>query len=141
MNPIINTETILSARDFLLQELAKPDIDLGAMEVYSMVHPSKDLPKTFIVVKTVGRLYDIGNVDVDGTLEFCIYAQNKNLGDDQTRPDLSTINNLTKKILPILQDAVFGSTSITSISQTIVSHSEIRYFYNSLVCETINLKS
>lgn len=139
MNQIINTQVILDARNYLLSKLS--GIGLGTLKVYSVVHPSKDLPSQFVVVKTVGGLNDIGNVDVDGILEFCLYALNLNQNDDQSQPDLSAINNLTKKIVPILNDAVFGNTAITAIRQQIVSHSEIKYFYQSLVCQTINLKS
>ncbi|MBK5722426.1 hypothetical protein JGH11_16235 [Dysgonomonas sp. Marseille-P4677] len=139
MNQIINTQVIINARNYLLSKFA--EVELSTLKVYPMVHPSKNLPSQFVVVKTIGGLNDIGNVDVDGTLEFCLYALNLNAGDDQTQPDLMTIHNLTQKIVPILNDAVFENTAITAIRQQIVSHSEIKYFYNSLVCQTINLKS
>ena len=141
MKNIVNTGIILSARKFLLQELSKPDIALSSMEIYSLIHTNKNLPDTFILVKTVGSLLDIGNVDVDGTLEVCIYAKNLEQGDDQTQPDLSTLDGLVKKIMPVLNDAIFEDTAITSIAPQLVSDSTNRYFYYSLICETKSVKS
>lgn len=140
MKQIVNIEVILSVCDFLSKELTKPDINLASLTVYPFVHPSKNLPGAFLVVKAIAGFDDIGNVDVDGVLEFCIYVRNLNKGDDQTQPDYTTINNLTKEVMQILDGAVIGNTVITSIKPTLVSDPDIRYFYNSLICETLSVK-
>lgn len=141
MNQIINTELVLSTRKFLLEELKKPEIDLSTLKVYSVTHPSKKLPNSFIIVRTTGSLRDKGNIDVKGTLEICVYVKNLNQDDDQTQPDLDTLNTLTKKVMSVLDDAIFENTAITSIDPRLVSDPDLRYFYNSIKSETFNVKN
>lgn len=141
MNQIVNTEIVISARKFLISEFKKPKIDLSSLKVYSYAHPLKNLPDTFILVKTVGALRDVGNLNVNGHLEVCVYAKNLVQEEDQSQPSLSVINNLTKKVLSILDDAIFDNTAIVSLSPTLVSDPDIKYFYNSIICETVNIKS
>jgi hypothetical protein len=131
---IDNMDLIVATRDLLKGSL-------GSIAIYDAVYPNKGLPAEFILVKAL-RLWDEGDVDVDGRVEVCIYVKNLRKGDDNSLPDLSRIRGLTKEVYPVLFDAEKNGVFFNRIETTLAKDADIGYFYNSLVIEIkgINLK-
>jgi hypothetical protein len=132
---IDNMDLIVATRDLLKNGLG------SSIPVYDAVYPNKNLPAEFVLVKAL-KQYDDGNVDVDGTVEVCVYARNLRRGDDLSQPNLSRINSLTKEVYPVLYDAEKNGVFYIDIETNLVKDADIGYFYNSLIIKTksINLK-
>lgn len=135
MSTIDNIDLIIAVRDLLESELPSKGLNI---KVYSVVFPSKDIPKEFFLVKDITQ-QDKGNAVIPGTVEICIYVKNLDKEEDQSQPNLSRLKALTNIAMPILNDAIKNSTAITSIKPKLVNHPTVGYFYQSLVCETISI--
>jgi hypothetical protein len=132
---IDNLNLIIATRDLLNGGLG------SSIHVCDAVYPNKNLPGEFILVKAL-KQSDDGSVDIDGTVEVCIYVKNLQNNDDNSQPNLSRIRGLTKEVYSILFDAEKNGIFYNRIESTLVKDADIGYFYNSLVIETksINLK-
>jgi hypothetical protein len=132
---IDNLDLIIAARDLLKEKLG------SSIHVYDAVYPNKGLPGEFVLVRAL-KQSDDGNVDIDGTVEVCIYVKNLQENGDGSRPDLSRIRGLTKEIYAILFDAEKNGVFFNRIDLNLVKDADTGYFYNSLIIETksINLK-
>ena len=136
MKATTNLDVIISVRNYLLSKLTK---DSDVKKVYSIKHPSKNLPDKFYLVKSLTQK-DYGSIDQRGVIEICAYAKNLNQVDDQTQPDLSSLKSMVNAIYPFLDDAIIDNIAILSINSTTVSDSAIGYHYESLICETLSIK-
>jgi hypothetical protein len=134
-NRIDNLDLIVATRDLLTENLT------GSIRVYDVVYPNKNIPDEFVLVKAL-RQSDDGNVNVGGTVEVCVYVKNLQENDDNSRPDLSRLNILTKEVYSVLFDAEKNGIFYNEIETSLVKDADTGYFYNSLVIETesINLK-
>jgi hypothetical protein len=132
---IDNLDLIIATRDLLKEKLG------SSIHVYDAVYPNKNLPGEFVLVKAI-KQSDDGNVDIDGTVEICIYVKNRQNNGDNSQPDLSRISGLTKEIYPVLFDAEKNGIFFNRIDLNLVKDADLEYFYNSLIIETksINLK-
>lgn len=131
---INNMDLIIATRDLLKGSL-------GSIHIYDAVYPNRNLPDEFILVKAL-KQSDDGNVDVDGTVEICIYVKNLQKGDDHSLPNLSRIHGLTREVYSVIYDAEKNGVFYNRIEGSLVKDSDTGYFYNSLIIETksINLK-
>lgn len=136
MSTFTNLDLIIQICNYLAGELQKKGL---SYPVYAVAYP-KDKADRFFLVAPVA-FDDEGRRSIDSVVEVSAYAKNLSQSADQTQPDLEAINEMTRIIQPLLLDAIIQNTSIISIRPTLVSDPDIRYFYNSIVCEVFSVKT
>jgi len=75
----------------------------------------------------------------DGTVEICIYVENDNKANDQSQPNLSRISELTDIFVSGVKDASKNKIAFNDYRITLVKDSDIRYFYQSIVINTVSI--
>jgi len=130
-----NIDMIIAIRD-LCHDIAK-DAKIE-IDVYPLSFPDSNRPDEFLVIKDF-PIRDKGNAASYGSVEVCIYAHNLRKEKDSSTPNLERLKELTDIFLPKLNDGIKHSTAITSTTSRIVRHKEIHSFYQSIICETINI--
>lgn len=136
MSTITNLDLVMQIRNYLVDELQKRDL---SYPVYSVVFPKSKADRFFLVSPIA--FYDEGKRSLDSVVEISAYAKNLKQGEDQSQPDLATINEMSKTLQELLTDAIIGNTAIVSLKPTLVSDTDIRYFYNSIVCDVFSVKT
>lgn len=135
MNYTGSIDLLIAVRDLLEEKVG--DIPMYDLMLPTHTSPS-ELPDSFVLIQPIVQYYH-GDVDSYGTVEICLYARNTLPDIDQ--PDIPAIKELTDIVYPALQNAVKNNTAILDIRDKIVNHPEIRYHYNSLICETISINN
>ena len=144
MNTISNIDQIIATRDLCKQIIADNDIkDFKNpnglnLDVYEVAYPNKNLPDEFIVVKSIAQADD-GRPISDGTVEICIYVANQKMSGDQSQPNLSRIKELTGIFVPAIRNASKNKIAFNDFRTTLVSDRDIRYFYQSIVVNTVSI--
>jgi hypothetical protein len=135
MNSITNIDQIIATRDLCKQIMAGNGLNL---DVFEVSYPNKNLPDEFLVVKSIAQSDD-GRPINDGTVETCIYVANLKKGNDQSQPNLARISELTDIFIPGIKDASKNKIAFNDFRTMLVNDSEIRYFYQSIVINTVGI--
>ena len=135
MNSINNIDQIIATRDLCKQIMSDNGLNL---DVFEVVYPNKNLPDEFLVVKSIAQSDD-GRPINDGTVEICIYVGNPNKGDDQSRPNLSRISELTGIFVADIKNASKNKIAFNDFRTMLVKDNDIRYFYQSIVINTVSI--
>ena len=135
MKSVTNIEQIISAREWCKDVISDNGLDLT---VFEHSYDNKNLPNEFLLVKSINQTDD-GRPINDGTIEICIYVANLGKGDDQSQPNLSRLNDLTNIFIPALKDASKNKIAFNDFRTTLVHDSDIRYFYQSIVINTVSI--
>jgi hypothetical protein len=106
--------------------------------VHPVKHPNKELPAEFVVVKSIVQSDDGRPINA-GTVEVCIYVANLDKDSDRSQPDLHRIGELTEMFLSGFKDASKNRVVFNDLRMTLVSDSNIRYFYQSIVINTVSI--
>ena len=143
MNSITNIDQMIATRDLCKQIIADKDIkDIkdpnGLLSVFEAVYPNKNLPEEFLVVKSIAQSDD-GRPINDGTVEICIYVANLNKNGDQSQPNLSRIKELTGIFVPAIKNASKNKIAFNDFRTMLVKDGDIRYFYQSIVVNTVSI--
>lgn len=135
MTSIDNIDQIVAIRDFCKQIMTDGGLNLS---VYDVVYPNKKLPSEFLLVKSIAQTDD-GRPISDGTVEVCIYVENLKYGDDQSQPNISRLKALTNIFIPAFKDGSKNKIAFNDFRMALVNDSDIRYFYQSIVINTVSI--
>jgi len=136
---IDNIDLIIATRDLCKHIMVDNDINMSVFEVgYPTKKTCNNLPDEFLVVKSIVQR-DTGDPKSEGAVEICIYVANRTLGADQSQANLSRIKQLTGIFVSGLQDASKNRVAFNDFRTTLVRDSDIGYFYQSIVINTVSI--
>jgi len=132
---INNIYQIIATRELCKQIMANSGLDLT---IFDVVYPNNNLPNEFLVVKSIAQS-NSGRPISDGTVEICIYVGNNNKGNDATQPNLSRIKELSDVFVDGIKNASKNKIAFNDFRTMLVKDGDIRYFYQSMVINTVSI--
>ena len=135
MNSISNIDLIIATRDLCKEIISGSGLNL---DVFEVSYPNKNLPNEFVLVKSIVQSDD-GRPISNGTVEICIYVASKDLSSDHSQPNLTRIRELTGIFVPAIKDASKNKIAFNDYRTMLVKDNDIRYFYQSIVINTISI--
>ena len=135
MKTISNIDQIIAARELCKQIMAENGLNL---DVFDVVYPNRNLPSEFLLVKSIVQS-DNGRPISDGTVEICVYVGNNQKTDDQSQPNMHRLSELTGIFIAGIRDASKNKIAFNNFRTTLVRDSDIRYFYQSIVINTVSI--
>ena len=135
MNTITNIDQIIATRDLCEEIIVNNGLDL---DIYEAVYPNGNLPSEFIVVKSITQSDD-GRPINEGTVEICVYVHNLDKDNDQSQPNMSRLKTLSDVFVAGIKNASKNKIAFNDFRTMLVKDTDIRYFYQSIVVETVSI--